>query len=124
MSKKKINFEDKKIQKSNFYKNKKVIKIDDIDANKILVSKEEPYGTKNLFKYFIGYNYNDVIRPLCIKLPQMIEYIRNFDDNRTMSFNISDKQLLKKYSQMWKRVEKLLKLKFDSKPVYDDNIKI
>ena len=53
----------------------------------------------------------------------MIEYIRNFDDNRTMSFNISDKQLLKKYSQMWKRVEKLLKLKFDSKPVYDDNIK-
>ena len=52
MSKKKINFEDKKIQKSNFYKNKKVIKIDDIDANKILVSKEERYGTKNSFKYF------------------------------------------------------------------------
>ena len=27
-------------------KNIKVIKIDDIDVNKILVSKEEPYGTK------------------------------------------------------------------------------
>ena len=34
--------------------------IDDIDVNKILVSKVEPYGTKNLFKYFIGYNANDV----------------------------------------------------------------
>ena len=57
--------------KSAFYKNKKVTKIDDIDVNKILVSKEEPYGTKNSFKYFIGYNDNDVIRPLCINLSQM-----------------------------------------------------
>ena len=58
-----------------FYKNKKVTSIDDIDANKILVSKEEPYGTKNSFKYFIGYNDNDVIRPLCIKLSQMTGYV-------------------------------------------------
>ena len=28
-------------------KNIKVIKIDDIDVNKILVSKEEPYDSKN-----------------------------------------------------------------------------
>ena len=61
-----------KKQKSNFYKNKKVIRIDNIDGNKILVSKEEPHGSKNSFKYFIGYNDNDVIRSLCIKLPQMI----------------------------------------------------
>ena len=72
MSGKDINFENKKIKKVDFYKNKRVTKVDDIDVNKILVSKEEPYGTKNLFKYFIGYNDNDVIRPLCIKLPQMI----------------------------------------------------
>ena len=76
MSGKNVHFGDKKIKKSNFYKNKKVIKIDDIDVNKILVSKEEPYGSKNSFKYFIGYNDNDVIRPLCIKLPQMIGYVR------------------------------------------------
>ena len=64
--------EIKKLKKVT-YKNKKLTKIDDIDANKILVSKEELYGTKNSFKYFIGYNDNedDVIRPLCIKLPQM-----------------------------------------------------
>ena len=46
MSGKKENFGDKKIKKSDFYKNKKVTNIDDIDANKILVSKEEPYGKK------------------------------------------------------------------------------
>ena len=78
MSGKNVNFGDKKIKKSDFYKNKKVTNIDDIDANKILVSKEEPYGTKNSFKYFIGYNDNDVIRPLCIKIPQVIAYVIKF----------------------------------------------
>ena len=63
MSSKSVNFGDQKIKKSNFNKNKKVAKIDDVDVNIILVSKEEPYGTKNSFKYFIGYNDNDVIRP-------------------------------------------------------------
>ena len=66
---KEYKFGDKKIKKSNFYKNKKVTKIDDIDVNKILISKEEPCSTKNSFEYFIGYNDNDVIRPLCMKLP-------------------------------------------------------
>ena len=93
-------FLTQKNQKSDFYRNKKVTKKDDIDANKILVSKEEPYGTKNSFKYFIGYNDNDVIRPLCIKLPQMTGYVRKFEGNTTMSFKISDKQLLKKYNQI------------------------
>ena len=123
MSRKNVNFEDKKIKKSDFYKNKKVTKIDDIGVNKILVSKEEPYGTKNSFKYFIGYNDNDVIRPLCIKLPQMTGYVKKFEGNKIMPFKISDKQLLKKYNQIWKRVEKLLKIEFDSEPVYGDNDK-
>ena len=34
-----------------------------------------------------------------------------------------DKQLLKKYNQIWKRAEKLLKIEFDSEPVYDDSDK-
>ena len=46
MSGKNINFDNNKIKKSDFYKNKNVNKIDDIDINKVLVSKEEPYGTK------------------------------------------------------------------------------
>ena len=123
MSGKNVNFGDKKIKTSDFYKNKKVIKIDDIDVNKILVSKEEPYGTKNSFKYFIGYNDNDVIRPLCIKLPQMIGYVRKFEGNTTMSFKINDSKLLKKYNQIWKKVEKLLKINLNSEPIYGDNDK-
>ena len=96
MSRKNVNFGDKKMKKSDFCKNTEGIKIDDIDVNKIFVSKEELYGTKNSFKYFIGYNDNDVIIPLCIKLPQMIGYAKKVDSNTTMSFKISNKKLLKK----------------------------
>ena len=67
-----MSFGDKKIKKSEFYKNKKALKIYDIDANKILVSKEEPYGSNKSIKYFIEYNDNDDIRPLCIMLPRML----------------------------------------------------
>ena len=70
-----------------------------------------------------GYNDNDVIRPLCKKLPQMIDYVRKFEGNTIMSFKINNKQLLKKYNQIWKRAEQLLKREFDSKPVYGDNDK-
>ena len=69
MSGKKINLDDKKIKKSIFYINKKAFELDDIDINKISISKEEPYGSNKSIKYFIGYDDNYVIRPLCIKLP-------------------------------------------------------
>ena len=67
MNTKNINFDNKKNQKSDFYKNRKVFQIDDIDVNKILVSKKEPYGTKNALKYFIRYN-DDVVKPLFVRL--------------------------------------------------------
>ena len=63
MSGKSINFEDKIINKSNFYKNKKLFKIDDTDINNILVPKKESYGTKSSLTYFIGYDEDDVIQP-------------------------------------------------------------
>ena len=63
-----------------------IIKIEDIDGNNILVSKKESYGNKNSLKYFIGYNDNDIIRPLCIRLPQMTGYARKFDENATIPF--------------------------------------
>ena len=84
MRSKSANFGDKKIGKSYFYENKKVAKTDDFDANKTLVFKEEPYWTKNSFKYFIGYNDNDIITPLCINLSQMTSYVRTFESNTTM----------------------------------------
>ena len=89
MSGKNINFDDK-IKKSEFYKNKKVFQINDIDVNKIIVSKKEQYGTQNAFKYFIGYDDNDFIRPLCVRLSQMTEYARKFDESATMSFRANN----------------------------------
>ena len=65
MNRNSINFDNKNIKKSEFYnKDIKIFNIDDIDVNNILVSKKEQYGKHNSFKYFIGYNDNDVIRPL------------------------------------------------------------
>ena len=81
----------KESKKSNFFKNQKINSIDDIDVNKILISKKESYGTKNPFKYFIGHNDNNVIRPLCIRLLQMTGYARKFNENATMSFRVNDK---------------------------------
>ena len=112
MSGKNINFHDKKIKKSIFYKNKAINNIEDIDVNNILVSKKEPYGNKNSFKYFIGYNDNDVIRPLCIRLSQMTGYARKFNENAIMSFIVRDKKLLKNYIKIWETIEKLMKINF------------
>ena len=110
----------KKIQKGELYKNKKVTSIDDVDFNKILVSKKKLSGTRNSLKYFIGYNDNDVIRPLCLRLLQMTGYAIKFDENTAMSFRANNKQLLKNYNKIWKKVEKLTRTDFESKPVYGD----
>ena len=117
MSGKSINFDDKKIKKSNVYKNK-LFNIHDLDVNEILVSKKESYGKKKSLKYFIGYN-DDVIKPLCIKLPQMIAYVKHFDINKTTSFKVSDNNL----SKIWEKISNLLNIESDSKPVYGDNDK-
>ena len=69
MKRNNINVDNNNKKKSDFYnKNKKIFYIDDIDVNKILVSKKEQYRKYNSFKYFIGYNGNDVIRPLYLGL--------------------------------------------------------
>ena len=94
--------------------------MNDIDVNKILVSKNELYGTKNSLKHFIGYNDGDVIGSLCIILPQMIAYVKHFDSNNTMSFKVSDNKLLNKYKKIWDKIGNLLNIEFDSDPVYGD----
>ena len=120
---KSINFDNKIIKKSDFYKNKKLLKIENIDINKIFVSKKGSYDTKNATKYFIGYNDNDEIKAICIRLPQMIGYVKYFDDNKATSFKVTDKKLLNKYNKIWKKVEELLNVKFESKPIYGEDDK-
>ena len=118
-----INFNNSKIRKSTFYKNKKINNIYNIDVNDLSVSKKESYGNKNSLKYFIGYNDNDIIRPLCIRLPQMTGYVRKFGENATMSLIVKDKQLLKSCTKIWEKIVKLMKINFESEPVYGDDDK-
>ena len=90
-------------EKQHFYRSSKPFDISDIDINKIVISKEVVYGTKKSLKFFIGYNdEEDVIRPLCLKLPQMIGYLKKFDDNMTMSLRVDGSKLFKKYCKIWK----------------------
>ena len=65
--------------------------------------KKNHIAQKNSFKYFIGYNDNDVIRPLCPRIPQMTDYARKFDENATMSFRANNRQLLKNYNKIWEK---------------------
>ena len=78
MSGSSVIFDDKKNKNNNniFYRSRKPFNASDIDVNRIVISKEVSYGTKSSLKYFIGYNdEEDVIRPLLLKLPQMIGYL-------------------------------------------------
>ena len=98
--------------------------MDDIDVNKILVSKKEQYSKYNSSKYFIGYNDNGVIRPLYLFLSQTTDYINEFDQNKiTMSHMIKDIELLKNYNELWKKIEKIIKIDFNTKTTYGDDDK-
>ena len=124
MNGKNINFDNKNIKKSDFYKNKKIFNMDDIDVNKILVSKKEQYSKYNSSKYFIGYIDNGIIRPLYLFRSQTIGYINKFDKNKiVMSLMIKDIQLLKSYNKIRKKIEKLMKIDFNTKTTDGDDNK-
>ena len=121
MSSSSIIFDDKKIKKNIFYRSRKPFNVSDIDVNKIVISKEIIYETKSSLKYFIGYiDEDNVIRPLLLKLPQMIGYLKEFNDSMTMSLRVDDSKLFKMYCKIWETIKGLLGIEFDSEPVYDD----
>ena len=53
----------------------------------------------------------------------MTGYARKFGENATVSFIVKDKMLLKKYIKIWETIEELMKINFESKPVYGDDDK-
>ena len=113
--------DDKKIKKKKIYRSRKPFNLHDIDVNRIVISKEVVYGTKNSFKYFIGYfDEDDLIRPLLLKLPQVSGSLKEFDESMTMSLRVDDSKLFKKYCKIWKTIKGLLGTEFDSEPVYGD----
>ena len=71
----------------------------------------------------IIFDDNNVIKPLCIKLSQMIGYVKHFDDNKTMLFKVNDDKMLKKYTKLWEKVSILMNIEFDSETVYGNNDK-
>ena len=44
----------------------------------------------------------------------MIGYARKFNGNVSMSFKVNDKQLLINYNRIWGKIEKLMKIDFES----------
>ena len=118
MNKKIINFTIKKINKSDFYnKDKKIFNIDDIDANKILVSKKEQYVKHNSSKHFIGYKDNGIIRLLYLFTSQTTGYINKFDKNKITVLILCLSWLkiynfLKNTMKYGKKIEKLMKIDF------------
>ena len=94
--------------------------LDSVDSSKIVVSSRWTLNDTT-YKYFRGYLNNDVIKPLCVILPQMNRYIKYFDNGgKNMSFVTDDKEVYEKYDEMWNIVKRLLKLKFTASPIRDD----
>ena len=98
MSSQKIKFGDKEVDKKIFfYSSKKAILLDSVDLSKIVVSSRWKLNDTT-YKYFCGYLNNDVIKPLCVILPQMDGYIKYFDNGgENMSFVTDDKKVHEKY---------------------------
>ena len=94
--------------------------LDSVDLSKIVVSSRWKLNDTT-YKYFCGYLNNDVIKPLCVILPQMSGYIKYFDNNgKNISFVTDDKEVYEKYNEMWNVVKRLLKLEFTASPIRDD----
>ena len=97
MSSQKIKFGDKEVDQKEFYSSRKAILLDSVDLSKIVVSSRWKLNDTT-YKYFCGYLNNDVIKPLCVILPQMNRYIKYFDNGgKNMSFVTDDKELYEKY---------------------------
>ena len=85
-------------------------------SNKIRLNKKP-------FKHFIGYIKGEIVKPLCIILPQMSGYIKYFEyGGKNMSFFIKDDEVQEKYEQIWDVIKNKLGIKFLSLPVYDKKI--
>ena len=100
---------------------KQTISLNLVNTSKIVVSDKFKHSD-NDFKYFIDYLHDDdVIRPLCIVLPQISGYKKYFDNGgKNMSFKTEDEDVYLKYNEIWNKIKKSLGIRFHSQPIYDD----
>ena len=94
--------------------------LDSVHLSKIVVSSRWKLNDMTN-KYFCGYLNNDVIKPLCVILPQMNGYIKYFEDGgKNMSFVTDDGKVYEKYNEIWNVVKGLLKLKLTFGTIRND----
>ena len=90
-----------------------------VNVDQIVVSDKFKRSEEG-YKYFIGYQENEIVKPLCIILPQMSWYIKYFQNSgKNMSFFVKDDEVLDKYNEIWDVIKNKLKIKCHSLPIYD-----
>ena len=100
-------------------KSKEPIDFLSVDLDQIVVSYKFKHNDKG-FKYFIGYLKGEIVKPLCIILPQMSGYIKYFENgSKNMSFLIKDNKVWDKYDEIWDVIKDKLCIKFHSEPIFE-----
>ena len=118
MSEKTLKFDNIRVNKKEFHKSKQPIDLMSVNVDQIVISDKFKHSDEG-FKYFIGYQEDEIVKPLCIILPQMSGYIKYFENGgKNMSFIIKDDDVLGKYNEIWDKGE--LNMKFHSMLVYDE----
>ena len=119
MSEKILKFNNIRLNKKEFHKSKQPIDLMLVNVDQIVVSDKFKHNNEG-FKYFIGYQEGEIVKPLCIILPQMSGYIKYFENGgKNMSFMVKDDNVFDKYNKIWDKIKEKLNSKFHSKPVYD-----
>ena len=119
MTEKTLKFNNIRVNKKKFHMSKEPIDLMSVNVDQIVVSDKFKHNNEG-FKYFIGYQEGEIVKPLCIILPQMSGYIKYFEyGSPNMSFFIKDKKVGEKYEQIWDAIKNKLKIKFHSEPVYE-----
>ena len=86
MSEKTLQFNNIILNKKEFHKSKEPIDLFSVNVDQIVVSYKFKYNNQS-FKYFIGYREGEIVKPLCIILPQMGGYLKYFEHgSKNMSF--------------------------------------
>ena len=120
MSEKTLKFNNVKINKKEFHNSKKAIDLDSVDTDKIAVSDKFRHNEES-FKYFTGYQEDEIVKPLCIIFPQMNGYIKYFENRgKNMSLSIKNNETWEKYEDIWNVIKNKLNIKFNSQPIYEN----
>ena len=119
MNKKTLKFNNIKLNKKEFHKSKEPIDLFSVDLDQIVVSDRFKHNDEG-FKYFIGYQKGEIIKPLCIILPQMNGCIKYFENGgKNMSFMINGDKLWDKYDKIWNGIKDKVGITFHSEPAYE-----